>query len=163
MTSFINDHRAAPARAAELQSWLKTAALVAALSLSCTAMAADGGMQAQDELADMSIEELANIQVTSVSKRPERLQDAPAAVFVISADDIRRSGADTLPEVLRMAPNLHVARVNGYAYSVSARGLNSGGSALSNKLLVLVDGRSVYTPLFAGVFWDAQDVLLEDI
>lgn len=163
MSPFINDHRAALARAAELQSRLQTATLAAVLSLSCTAMAANGGMQAQDELADMSIEELANIQVTSVSKRPERLQDAPAAIFVISADDIRRSGADTLPEVLRMAPNLHVARVNGYAYSVSARGLNSGGSALSNKLLVLVDGRSVYTPLFAGVFWDAQDVLLEDI
>ena len=129
------------------------------LSLVFAASAAD----LQAELADLSIEELANIQITSVSKRPERLQDAPAAVFVISADDIRRSGFDTLPEVLRMAPNLHVARVNGYAYSISARGLNSGGSALSNKLLVLIDGRSVYTPLFSGVFWDAQDVLLEDI
>lgn len=117
----------------------------------------------QADLADLSIEELANIQVTSVSKRPERLQDAAASVFVISADDIRRSGADSLPEALRLAPNLHVARVNGYAYSISARGQNSGGSVLSNKLLVLIDGRSVYTPLFAGVFWDAQDVLLEDI
>ncbi|PYD87067.1 TonB-dependent receptor, partial [Pseudomonas syringae pv. pisi] len=115
------------------------------------------------DVADLSIEELANIQVTSVSKRPERLQDAPAAVFVITADDIRRSGADSLPEALRLAPNLHVARINGYAYSISARGLNSGGSAVSNKLLVLIDGRSVYTPLFSGVFWDAQDVLLEDV
>lgn len=121
----------------------------------------DPGQQA--ELADLSIEELANIQVTSVSKRPERLQDAAAAVFVITADDIRRSGADTLPEVLRMAPGLHVARISGYGYSVSARGLNSGSAVLSNKLSVLIDGRSVYTPLFAGVFWDAQDVLLEDI
>lgn len=117
----------------------------------------------QSDLADLSIEELANIQVTSVSKRPERMQDAAAAVFVITANDIRRSGADSLPEALRLAPNLHVARINGYAYSISARGQNSGGSVLSNKLLVLIDGRSVYTPLFAGVFWDAQDVLLEDI
>ncbi len=115
------------------------------------------------DLANLSIEELANIQVTSVSKRPERLQDASAAVFVITADDIRSSGADSLPEVLRLAPNLHVARINGYAYSISARGMNSGPSVLSNKILVLIDGRSVYTPLFSGVFWDAQDVVLEDI
>ncbi len=115
------------------------------------------------DLANLSIEELANIQVTSVSKRPERLQDASAAVFVITADDIRRSGADSLPEVLRLAPNLHVARINGYAYSISARGMNSGPNVLSNKMLVLIDGRSVYTPLFSGVFWDAQDVVLEDI
>lgn len=122
-----------------------------------------GQTQESADLADLSIEELANIQVTSVSKRPERLQEAPAAVFVITADDIRRSGADSLPELLRLAPNLHVARINGYAYSISARGLNSGTSVLSNKLLVLVDGRSVYTPMFSGVFWDAQDVLLDDI
>lgn len=129
----------------------------------CLASPAAAAAPLQEDLADLSIEELANIQVTSVSKRPERLQDAPAAVFVITADDIRRSGADTLPEALRLAPNLHVARINGYAYSISARGQNSGGSVLSNKLLVLIDGRSVYTPLFAGVFWDAQDVLLEDV
>lgn len=132
----------------------------AAACMAWPVIAAAGG---QADLADLSIEELANIQVTSVSKRPERLQDAPAAVFVITADDIRRSGADSLPEALRLAPNLHVARINGYAYSISARGLNSGASVLSNKLLVLVDGRSVYTPLFSGVFWDAQDVLLEDV
>lgn len=131
----------------------------ACLALPATAAPA-GQMQ---DLADLSIEELANIQVTSVSKRPERLQDAAAAVFVITADDIRRSGADSLPEALRLAPNLHVARINGYAYSISARGLNSGSGVLSNKLLVLIDGRSVYTPLFSGVFWDAQDVLLEDV
>ena len=163
MSAFIktNRHPGAGARG-------RAAALAVGLSLPLSLLAAAPVMQgqqaiAQQDLADLSIEELANIQVTSVSKRPQRLQDAPAAVFVIGADDIRRSGADTLPEVLRMAPNLHVARINGYGYSISARGLNSGGSALSNKLLVLIDGRSVYTPLFAGVFWDAQDVLLEDI
>lgn len=116
-----------------------------------------------DDLTGLSIEELANIPVTSASKRPERLQDAAAAVFVITADDIRRSGAATLPEVLRLAPNLHVARINGYSYSISARGMNQSGNSYSNKMLVLIDGRSVYSPLFSGVFWDAQEVLLEDV
>lgn len=137
-------------------------AFAVCFALVCAQPALSQGQEPAD-LADLSIEELANIQVTSVSKRPERLQDAAAAVFVISADDIRRSGAESLPEALRLAPNLHVARINGYAYSISARGMNSGASVLSNKLLVLIDGRSVYTPLFAGVFWDAQDVLLEDV
>lgn len=138
---------------------LATAAACLAAPLAPAAAQAQVGQ----DLADLSIEELANIQVTSVSKRPERLQDAAAAVFVITAEDIRRSGADTLPEVLRMAPSLHVARISGYGYSVSARGLNSGSAVLSNKLAVLIDGRSVYTPLFSGVFWDAQDMLLENI
>ncbi|MGX4643903.1 TonB-dependent receptor plug domain-containing protein [Massilia sp. SYSU DXS3249] len=115
------------------------------------------------DFADLSIEELANIEVTSVSKRPERLLDAPASVFVITADDIRRSGAATLPEALRLAPNLQVAQGNGTTYAITARGLNGGGNSAPNKLLVLVDGRSVYTPLFSGVFWDVQDLMLEDI
>lgn len=113
-----------------------------------------------DDLAALSLEELGNVKITSVSKRPERLADAPAAVFVISADDIRRSGAGSLREALRLAPNLQVYKVNSGSYTVTARGFASSDG---NKLLVLVDGRSVYTPLFAGVFWDAQDVMLEDI
>ncbi|QOY94263.1 TonB-dependent receptor [Massilia sp. UMI-21] len=133
-----------------------------ALSPAMPALAEERDLQ-PEQLVDLSIEELANIPVLSVSKRPERLQDAAAAVFVITADDIRRSGATTLPGVLRRAPNLHVARLSSYAYSISARGMNQSGNSLSNKLLVLIDGRSVYTPLFSGVFWDAQDVLLEDI
>src|SRR6267154_1391475 len=112
------------------------------------------------DLADLSLEELGNIQITSVSKRAERLSDAAASVFVITAEDIRRSGVTNLPEALRLAPNLQVAQVNADGYAISARGFN--GSA-ANKLLVLIDGRSVYTPLFAGVFWDVQDVMLEDI
>jgi len=111
-------------------------------------------------LASLSLEELGNLEVTSVSKRAERLSDAPTAVFVITAEDIRRSGATSLPEALRLAPNLHVARASAWGYAISARGFN-GASA--NKLLVLIDGRSVYTPLFSGVFWDVQDVLLDDI
>lgn len=112
------------------------------------------------DLADLSIEELGNIQVTSVSKHAERLLDAPASIFVITGEDIRRSGATRLPEALRLAPNLEVARASASSYAISARGFNS---TTANKLLVLIDGRVVYTPLFSGVFWDAQDVMLEDI
>ncbi|UVW28486.1 TonB-dependent siderophore receptor [Massilia sp. H6] len=118
--------------------------------------------QAQ-HLADLSIEELANIQVTSVSKRPERLHDAPASVFVITADDLRRSGARSLPEALRLAPNLHVAQSSTYSHAISARGLNGSNTGFPNKLLVMIDGRSVYAPVFSGVFWDMPDVMLEDV
>lgn len=116
-----------------------------------------------EELVDLTIEELANIQVTSVSRRPERLLDAPASVYVITADDIRRSGAGTLPEVLRLAPSLQVAQSSNTTYSISARGMNGSNNSAPNKLLVMIDGRSVYTPLFSGVFWDAQGVMLEDV
>src|SRR6266705_1247060 len=112
------------------------------------------------DLADLSIEELGNIQVTSVSKHAERLLDAPAAIFVITGEDIRRSGATRLAEALRLAPNLEVARVSASSYAISARGFNN---TVANKLLVLIDGRTVYTPLFSGVFWDTQDVMLEDV
>src|SRR6185503_10103058 len=113
------------------------------------------------DLQQLSIEQLADVQVTSVSRRPEALSKAPAAVFVITAEDIRRSGAGSLPEVLRLAPNLEVARMNGFAYTVTARGFNSPESA--NKLLVLIDGRSVYSPLASTVFWENIDVPLADI
>ncbi|NNG23315.1 TonB-dependent receptor plug domain-containing protein [Telluria aromaticivorans] len=113
-----------------------------------------------EELEALSIEALSNLRVTSVSRRSEPVADAAASVFVISSDSIRRSGYTTLPEALRLAPNLQVARVDARNYAVTARGFNS---AFENKLLVLIDGRSVYTPLFSGVFWDAQDVLLEDV
>jgi iron complex outermembrane receptor protein len=113
------------------------------------------------DLAELSIEELANLEITSVSRRAERLADAPASVFVITGDDIRRAGVTGLPEALRLAPNLQMARIDSRQYAITARGCN--GTAASNKLLVLIDGRAVYTPLFSGVFWDAQDVLLEDV
>ena len=116
-----------------------------------------------DDIADLSIEELANIQITSVSKKPEALAGAAASVFVITADDIRRSGADSIAEVLRLAPNLQVGKVSNGGYAISARGLNGSDNSAPNKLQVLIDGRSVYAPLFSGVFWDAQDVMLEDI
>jgi iron complex outermembrane receptor protein len=112
------------------------------------------------DLRELSLEELANIEVTSVSKKPERLADAAASIYIITNEDIRRSGVTSLAEALRLAPNLEVARRDSSQYAISARGF---ASTAGNKLLVLIDGRVVYTPLFSGVFWDAQDVLLEDI
>src|SRR5882762_7337933 len=126
------------------------------------AFAANAQTGKPSDLADLSLEELANLEVTSVSRRAERLSDAPASIFVITGDDIRRSGATSLPEALRLAPNLEVARVDSHQYAISARGFNQP-NAIANKLLVLIDGRTVYTPLFSGVFWDAQDTLLEDV
>jgi iron complex outermembrane receptor protein len=111
-------------------------------------------------LKQLSIEELLNTDVTSVSKTAEHLSDAAAAVFVITRDDIVNSGARSLPEILRLAPNLQVAQVTATSFAITARGFN--GTAAS-KLLVLVDGRSVYTPYHSGVSWDVQDVLPEDI
>ncbi|MES2150864.1 MAG: TonB-dependent receptor [Pseudomonadota bacterium] len=110
--------------------------------------------------ANLSLEELSEIRVTSVSKRPERLADTAASVFVISAEDIRRAGAPSLPEALRLAPNLQVAQVDARNYAVTARGF---ANPFENKLLVLIDGRTVYSPLFSGIYWDAQDVVLEDL
>jgi iron complex outermembrane receptor protein len=111
------------------------------------------------------LEELADVQVTSVSKRWEPLAAAPSSIFVISGADIARSAATSLPEALRLAPNLQVAQAGAGRYVITARGFNGAPSAqnFSNKLLVLIDGRSVYTPLYSGVYWDMQDVLLQDI
>jgi iron complex outermembrane receptor protein len=111
-------------------------------------------------LADLSLEELSNIVVTTVSGRPEPLSRAPASVFVIRVEDIRRSGATSIGDALRLAPNLQVARSGSKGWAITARGFNG---TLANKLLVLIDGRAVYTPTFSGVFWDAQDVMLEDV
>ncbi len=135
--------------------------LLAALSLTLPAHAEEAARRV--EFADLSIEELANIDVTSVSRRPERLQDAPASVFVITAEDIRRSGARNLVEALSLAPNLQVARSSNANYFISARGMNGTSNSPANKLLVMIDGRSVYSPLFSGMFWDEPDVMLEDV
>ncbi|MDB5141457.1 MAG: TonB-dependent receptor [Mucilaginibacter sp.] len=112
------------------------------------------------QIKTLSVEQLMNIQVTSVSKRPEKLSEVASAIQVITQEDIRRSGATSLPEALKLAPNLEVARYNSYAWIITARGFSN---VFANKLLVLIDGRTVYSPLFAGVFWDAQSVPLEDI
>jgi iron complex outermembrane recepter protein len=111
-------------------------------------------------LKELSLEDLGNIEVTTVSKGSEELRQTPAAVHVITQDDIRRSGATTIPEILRMAPGLSVARIDSTHWSVGVRGF---GDQFSKSLLVLINGRSVYTPLFSGVFWAVQDTDLDDI
>lgn len=114
----------------------------------------------ENDLISLSLEELLNMNVTSVMKTSSRLSDAAAAVFVVTNDDIQRTGATSIPEALRIVPGMHVARVDGNKWAVSIRGFNG---QFANKLLVLIDGRSVYTPLFAGVWWDQQDTMMEDI
>ena len=147
-TRFI--HRRPAVTVRRLAGWL--------LLTPCLAYAAPAEQMV--DFSNMSIEELANIEISSVSKKKESLSDATAAVFVITQEDIRRSGYTSLPEVLRLAPNLQVARVDSSQYAITARGFND---TLTNQLLVLIDGRTVYTPLFSGVFWDAQDVMLQDV
>jgi len=112
------------------------------------------------DLMALSLEELTSLEVTSVSRKSQKVSEAAAAVFVITQDDIRRSGATSIPEALRLAPGLSVARIDGSKWAISSRGFNG---RYANKLLVLIDGRSVYSPLFSGVYWDVQDTLLDDV
>ena len=123
------------------------------------------GAQSIEDMRDLSLDELANVNISSVSKSNQALADAPAAIFVITHDDIQRSGATTLPDILRLAPNLYVAQSASNTYTITARGLsgNPGFVNFTNKLLVMIDGRSVYSPFYSGVFWDMQDVLPDDI
>ena len=110
--------------------------------------------------SDLSLEQLINIQVTSVSKKQTDLFKSPAAIYVITQEDIRRSGLNSIPELLRMVPGLDVARIDANHWAIGARGFSD---QYANKLLVLIDGRSVYSPEFAGVYWSVQDTPLEDI
>ncbi|HEX7704972.1 MAG TPA: TonB-dependent receptor [Thermoanaerobaculia bacterium] len=125
--------------------------LMSALSLSA---------QESTDLGSLSVDELMNVEVTSVSRKAQKLVDTAAAVFVITQDDIRRSGSTSIPEILRIVPGLEVARINGNVWAISARGFNG---QFANKLLVLIDGRSLYTHLLSGVHWDVLDTMLEDI
>jgi iron complex outermembrane receptor protein len=122
--------------------------------------AAAGGAEVRD-LANLTIEELAELEVQSASKQAEPISAASTAIFVITDEDVVRSGATSLPEALRLAPNLQVQRLDARNYAISARGFN--GYETANKLLVLVDGRTVYTPLHSGVFWEQHAPLLEDV
>ncbi len=115
---------------------------------------------AQDDFAGFDLEALMDVEVFSVSKKAQSLADSAAAVYVLNQQDIKRSGATTIPELLRLVPGMEVARLDSNAWAVTARGFNG---RFANKLLVLIDGRSVYSPLFAGVNWDVQDTMLEDI
>ncbi len=111
-------------------------------------------------LKKLSLEELMDMDVTSVSKQPEPYWQAPAAIQVVTGEGIRRSGASSIPEALRLVDNLDVAQKTSSTWAISARGFNSSSA---NKLLVLMDGRSVYSSLHSGVFWDVQDYPLEDL
>ena len=113
-----------------------------------------------DDLTNLSVDELFRIEVTSVGRKAQQLSKAPAAVFVLTAEDIRRSGATSIPEALQWVPGLTVLRIDGRSWTISARG---SASLYSDKMLVMIDGRSLYTPLFSGVVWDSIDVPLEDI
>ncbi len=158
MISTGKDARPSPSHVRHLRPHT-FACLVGCISM--TALAADEKPAApKNAYADLSLEELMNETVTSVSKKEQPLFDSAAAISVLSNDDIRRSGATTLPDALRLVPGMDVASVNSAQTAVSARGFNG---FYANKLLVLIDGRTVYSPLFAGVFWDQQQVMLDDV
>ena len=114
----------------------------------------------QNQLKSLSLEQLGNIEVTTVNKWPTELWNTPSAVYVITADDIRRSGATSIADALRLAPGVEVGRVSSTTWAVGIRGLENN---FSKSVLLLIDGRNAYTPLFAGVYWDVQDLPLENI
>lgn len=122
--------------------------------------AQQNNQQTADNLKELSLEQLGNVEVTTVSKEPEQVWKTPAAIYVLTQEDIRRSGATSLPELLRLVPGVEVARTDSDHWAIGIRGF---GGQFSKSLLVMIDGRSVYTPLFAGVYWQVQDTLLEDI
>jgi iron complex outermembrane recepter protein len=135
------------------------------LSLACAfialpCVAADSTTNLQQDTNELTLQQLINIKITSVNKRETRLEDSPAAVTVITQDEIRRLGIEDIPDALRLVPGMDVAQINAHEWAVSARGFND---QFANKLLVLVDGRAVYTPSFGGVFWDVQDLPMADI
>jgi iron complex outermembrane receptor protein len=135
-------------------------AVLIAATLAAPVKGADTPASLSGHAEELSLEQLISIQVTSVSKKETSLEQSPAAITVITAEDIRRLGITTIPDALRLVPGMDVAQINGHEWAVSARGFNN---QFANKLLVLVDGRAVYTPTFGGVFWDVQDIPLEDL
>ena len=116
--------------------------------------------QPQSDLKKLTLEELMDVNVNAVSRKEEPLGPTPAAVTVITAEDIRKSGVTSIPEALRLVPGVQVARINASSWAISARGFNT---QVSNKMLVQIDGRTVYSPIFGGVFWELQDLVLDDI
>lgn len=151
-------HLAAPSgemSRAERTAWSSCALLVTAAFLLTPMSAA-----AEADLSDLSLEDLMNLEVTSVAKKKQSKNDAASAITVITSEDLRRGGFTSVPEALRVVPGLQVARIDANRWAISARGFNQ---EFANKLLVMIDGRSVYTPLFGGVYWDIQDYPIEDI
>ena len=121
---------------------------------------AQDAVTSPSHLKRLSLEELANLQITSASRRPEALSNAASAIDVVTADEIWRSGATNIPDALRLATGLQVSQIDGHTWAISSRGFNT---SISNKMQVLMDGRTLYTPLFSGVFWDVQQTFLPDL
>jgi iron complex outermembrane recepter protein len=130
------------------------------LANKCLADDAPGGQNSTDDLKQLSLEQLGDLDVTSVSKEPQKMDEIPAAVYVLTQEDIRRSGATSIPELLRTVPGVEVARIDSDHWSVGIRGF---GSEFSKAVLLLIDGRSVYSPLFSGVYWNVQNIMIEDV
>src|SRR6476646_3060456 len=116
--------------------------------------------ESSNPLKQLTLEQLGNVQITSATKEPEQVRKTSAAIYVITHDDIQRSGATTVPEALRLAPGVEVARIDSNKWSIGIRGF---GSRLARDVLVLIDGRTVYTTLLAGTYWEVQNLLLEDV
>jgi iron complex outermembrane recepter protein len=157
-----------PSNKRSVHPWLRLAVL-ATIPISIAAVKPEGGLATEPEaipaaaagdMFSMDLEDLVNMEVTSVSKKKQRIAEAPAAVYVITQDDIARSGMSTIPELFRLAPGMSVAQLNSSSWAISSRGMNG---EFANKLLVLQDGRSVYTPAFSGVYWDSVDYILSDL
>jgi iron complex outermembrane receptor protein len=140
--------------------WLVAARTVTLLSLISTLPSLSWAQKQKPDLSDISLDTLANTEITSVSRKGEKLSQAAAAVFVITQEDIRHSGLTSIPELLRMVPGLTVARIDANKWAITARGFNE---RLADKMLVLMDGRTVFDPLSSGVYWDVQDTIIEDI
>ncbi|NNL65615.1 MAG: TonB-dependent receptor [Myxococcales bacterium] len=136
------------------------AALCVAMAFATSLAGSATGAVLDEDLADLSLDQLMGITVTSASKKEQNANEVSSAIFVLTQDDIRRSGATSIPEALRLVPGLQVAQTNANSWAVTSRGFNG---RFASKLLVLMDGRSVYTPLFSGVYWDVQDTMMEDI
>jgi iron complex outermembrane receptor protein len=134
--------------------------LAAAMAIPLRADSPPEAANSGQPLKQLSLADLGNVEVTTTSKKPEEVWKTAAAIYVLTQEDIRRSGATSLPELLRLVPGVEVARVNSNQWSVGIRGF---GSSFSKSVLVLIDGRSVYTPLYAGVYWDVQNVMLDDV
>ncbi len=142
--------------ASRLLCWL----LLVGMVIPAMADQSSKGQKTEPDLSVVALEDLLNIEVVSASKKEQKVSETAAAIYVITAEDIRRSSATTIPALLRMVPGVNVAQISANKYAVTIRGFNS---RFANKLLVMIDGRSVYTPMFSGVFWDVQDTVLEDI
>ena len=137
--------------------WIRC--LFAALAAGLLAAPASGQSRPSD-LASATLEDLMRIEITSASRREQTAEDVAAAVYLVTQADIRRSGMTSVPDLLRLVPGVQVAQVNSNKWAISIRGFSG---IYSNKLLVLIDGRTIYNPLFASVMWDTEDVMLEDI